>query len=61
MDNNRMLELCAGLEGISKQEWKKLSYIINQNFHNKMSELEPQLKLTHEDAKKTISQQFGCE
>lgn len=56
-----MLELCAGLEGISKQEWKKLSYIINQNFHNKMSELEPQLKLTHEDAKKTISQQFGCE
>jgi hypothetical protein len=59
MDNQRMLELCKSLDGMSALEWKKLRYIIDTHFHNKTRELEPQLKLSTNDVEKTIHLQFG--
>lgn len=43
---SRVLEYAKKLEGISKNDWKFLSCIINDTFNEKVRELEPTLKLS---------------
>ncbi len=59
MDNQRMIELCTRLDGITAMEWRKLKFTVDQLFLQRKREFERELKLSVEDVEETIRQQFG--